>query len=158
MRDYQTADNLKWYHDQAQSAKSSMDSASGRISGDSVESPSGCGSSASAAMAVVSSFQLALSGLQSSIPSLSSSMSSADSNITSADTQSASSVPQCRRSRGRIRGRRWVRVRRRRVVQGVGSLIRLRIPSCLRMRGRRGVALLVGRRQGLVRGRRRMRV
>ena len=45
-----------------------------------------------------------------------------------------------------------------RVVQGVGSLIRLRIPGCLRMRGRRGVALLVGRRQGLVRGRRRMRV
>lgn len=156
MSDYQTAGSLKWYHDQAQSAKSSMDSASGHISGDSVESPSGCGSSASAATAVVSSFQLALSGLQSSIPSLSSSMSSADSNITSADTQSASSVR--RRSRGRIRGRRWVRVRRRRVVQGVGSLIRLRIPGCLRMRGRRGVALLVGRRQGLVRGRRRMRV
>ena len=153
------AGSLKWYHDQAQSAKSSMDSASGHISGDSVESPSGCGSSASAATAVVSSFQLALSGLQSSIPSLSSSMSSADSNITSADTQSASSVPQCSPAQsGTDPGRRWVRVRRRRVVQGVGSLIRLRIPGCLRMRGRRGVALLVGRRQGLVRGRRRMRV
>lgn len=46
--------NLKWDHNQAMSAKSSVDSANSSISGDSVNSPSGCGWSAADASAVVS--------------------------------------------------------------------------------------------------------
>ena len=87
--------NLKWDHNQAMSAKSSVDSANSSISGDSVNSPSGCGWSAADASAVVSNLQAALSGLKSSIPSLSTSLSNADSTMTSADTHSASTVPQC---------------------------------------------------------------
>ena len=71
--------NLKWDHNQAMSAKSSVDSANSSISGDSVNSPSGCGWSAADASAVVSNLQAALSGLKSSIPSLSTSLSNADS-------------------------------------------------------------------------------
>ena len=61
------ASSLKWDHDLATSAISSIDAASDSISGDSVESPSGCGYSASAASAVVTRLQAALSGLQSGI-------------------------------------------------------------------------------------------
>lgn len=87
------ASSLKWDHDLATSAVSSIDAASDSISGDSVESPSGCGYSASAASAVVTRLQTALSGLQSGIPSLATSLRAVDTSITTADTNSASTVP-----------------------------------------------------------------
>ena len=84
---------LKWDHNQASSAISSLNSASGHVSGDSVTSPSGCGWSASAASTVVSNLQSALSRLQLRIPATSSSLSTADTNMTTVDGHVAGSVP-----------------------------------------------------------------
>lgn len=90
-------DRLAWNGEQVSQAMKDLDAASGEISGKTVESPSGCGWSASSAATVVSNLQSGLSSLQTNIPVNSSNLSTANTTMRDTDEAVASGVPSAER-------------------------------------------------------------
>ncbi len=87
------SDQLQWDHGAVSSSVTHLDATHSEISNQSVSEPSGCGSSAASAEAVVSDLQSALTGLAKAISSQSSLLTAADKLMRTTDDEAASSAP-----------------------------------------------------------------